>query len=178
MRQWQQSDLLPFAELNADPVVMEYFPGTLTANESDALAQKIQAFLVEHGWGLWALEEKQSHRFMGFVGLSIPSVNLPFSPCVEIGWRLAQDFWGNGYATEAALASLNKAFEQLQLDEVVSFTSAINQRSRAVMERIHMIDTQQNFEHPSVAPNNPLREHVLYKLTRECWSRRNEAGMV
>ncbi len=171
MRQWKASDFQPFASLNADPLVMEYFPNTLTVAESNALAEKIQTFLAEHGWGLWAIEEKSSQRFTGFVGLSIPTAELPCSPCVEIGWRLAQDFWGKGYATEAALASLVIAFEQLNLDEVVAFTSAINQKSRAVMERIHMVDTRQHFDHPNVAINSPLREHVLYKLSRENWNK-------
>lgn len=171
LRQWQKGDWQPFAELNADPVVMEYFPETLGEEQSKEMALKLQALISERGWGLWATEEKASARFIGFVGLHEPSPELFFSPCVEIGWRLAKDFWGKGYATEAAKAVLRLTFEQLRMKEIYSFTSIHNLKSIAVMERLHMTNTGQNFQHPKIEEGHWLREHVLYKLTREEWKR-------
>ena len=134
------------------------------------MARKIQSLISARGWGFWAVEEKKSKRFLGFVGLHVPLPELPFSPCVEIGWRLAKEYWGKGYATEAAKASLEVAFGPLNLTEVYSFTPVGNTRSRAVMERLNMLNTRNNFEHPNVPVGNPLREHVLYKLTKERWN--------
>lgn len=120
LRQWLPSDRAPFAELNADPEVMRYFPATLSREESDALADRAQAMIERHGWGFWAVEQKEDGDFIGFVGLNIPAVDLPFNPCVEVGWRLAQASWGQGYATEAARACLQVGFQQLYLAEIVS----------------------------------------------------------
>lgn len=138
LRQWRQSDRDPFAALNADPQVMEFFPAALDRTQSDAFAEKIQKLIELSGWGLWAVEQKAGDPFIGFVGLHIPEPALPFGPCVEIGWRLAARYWGNGFASEAAVAVLDIAFETLGLNEVVSFTSILNQRSQAVMQRIGM----------------------------------------
>ena len=171
MRQWKNEDFSVFALMNADPVVMEYFPRTLNENESNEMALKIQALIFERGWGFWAVEEKDQENFIGFVGLHMPLAELPFTPCVEIGWRLAKEFWGKGYTTEAANAALSVAFEQLNLSKVYSFTSVDNSKSRAVMERLYMMNTHQNFEHPSVPEGHLLREHVLYKLTKYRWER-------
>ena len=170
LRAWRDADYQPFFEfVNSDPEVMEYFPSTLSREESDKLAVAIQRRLDENDWGLWAVEEKASGQFVGFVGLNSPQVVLPFLPCVEVGWRLSKAFWGKGYATEAAQEALAFAFTELELDEVVAFTAVLNVRSQAVMQRLGMFDTGDNFNHPSVPPDNPLYEHVLYKITRAQW---------
>lgn len=169
LRQWRDSDRQPFAEMNADPKVMEFYPGTLDRTRSDALADRIQSLIIERGWGFWALQLKCDDRFIGFTGLHIPSPSLPFCPCVEIGWRLARPYWGLGYATEAANAALRIAFDSLRLEEVVSFTALSNRRSRAVMERLGMIDTGENFMHPDVPEDSGLKEHCLYRVRRQGW---------
>lgn len=169
LRQWTDDDLAPFAQLNADPQVMEYFPATLSKAESDEFANTIRSLIEARGWGLWAVEVPEQAAFIGFVGLHKPADDLPCSPCVEIGWRLAKAYWGQGYASEAAHAALGYAFEQLALDEVVSFTAAINKRSEAVMQKIGMNNTGQNFRHPRVDPASPLCEHVLYRIRRLDW---------
>jgi RimJ/RimL family protein N-acetyltransferase len=165
LRQWRSSDRAPFAQLNADPRVMEFFPSTLTREQSDVIADRCESFISEHGWGLWAVELKTAGSFIGFVGLNIPAGQLPFSPCVEIGWRLAFDYWGHGFATEAAEQALRVGFDVLDLKEIVSFTAVINHRSRAVMERLRMTQSAP-FEHPNVPIGSPLREHCLYRARR------------
>lgn len=169
LRQWHPDDKEPFARLNADPRVMEFFPSCLERSDSDALAERIQSLILERGWGFWAVEVLGGERFIGFVGLHIPSPNLPFSPCVEIGWRLAFDHWGKGYAPEAARAALKFGFEALNLPEIVSFTSIRNERSRAVMHKLKMRPDPNPFEHPSLPVGHVLREHCLYRLRREDW---------
>jgi RimJ/RimL family protein N-acetyltransferase len=169
LRQWQADDYAPFAAMNADPIVMEYFPALLTTDQSNAMADKIQAKITDQGWGLWAVEILETGAFAGFVGLNRPGYPLPCSPCVEVGWRLDKAFWGKGYATEAGNAALEFAFNTLRLDEVVSFTAVPNVRSQAVMQRLGMTNTGQNFEHPMVPEGDRLREHVLYKLDRSQW---------
>jgi RimJ/RimL family protein N-acetyltransferase len=166
LRSWREEDRVPFARLNADPRVMEYFPSTLTTAESDALAQRFATLIAERGWGCWAVERKLDASFIGFVGLNVPSAPLPFAPCTEIGWRLAADAWGQGLATEAAREALRVGFEVLGLPEIVSFTTLGNRRSRAVMERLGMKESG-TFEHPSVPMGNPLRPHCLYRLRAE-----------
>lgn len=167
LRRWRPSDRAPFAALNADPVVMAHFPAPLTAAESDALADAIEAKMAGRGFGLWALEIPGVVPFAGFVGLSRPVFPAPFMPCVEIGWRLTAARWGAGYATEAAHAVLEYAWTVVGLDEVVSFTAAGNVRSRAVMHRIGMRhDPADHFDHPQLAPGHPLRPHVLYRIAR------------
>src|SRR5213075_2022865 len=146
---WRTADLEPFARLNADPQVMEFFPARLDRQASDAVAGRIEAKIAERGWGLWAAELKASGEFMGFIGLQPPIVELPCSPCVEVGWRLAQAYWGKGLATEGARAALRFGFENLGLSEIVSLTVPTNRRSRAVMERLGMQeDRAGTFEHP------------------------------
>ncbi len=163
LRQWRDSDREPFAELNADPETMRYFPATLTRDESDAFADRIVARLDEDGWGLWAVEVAGGAPFVGFVGLARPR----FAPeLVEVGWRLHRDHWGNGYATEAARESLRFGFEELELEEIVSFTTVANTPSRNVMERIGMThDPSRDFDHPNL-PDWPQKRHVLYAITR------------
>lgn len=169
LRQWKPSDREPFATLNADPVVMEHFPRTCPRAESDAFADRCERWIREQGWGFWAVERVDGGEFLGFVGLHRPTAELPFSPCVEIGWRLAQPYWGHGYATEAARAALRFGFESLGLHEVVSFTATRNQRSRAVMVRLGMKEEPETFEHPLVPEGHPVREHCLYRLSRQRW---------
>ena len=170
LRQWRASDLEPFAALNADPQVMEFMPGSLSCAESDALARRAEAEIAQQGWGFWATELRESGAFIGFVGLHVPSFEAPFTPCVEIGWRLERASWGNGFATEAARACLRFAFESLLLEEVVSFTVPPNRRSRAVMERLGMRhDAAGDFDHPRLPLGHPLRRHVLYRVRREDW---------
>ncbi|MCG7199937.1 GNAT family N-acetyltransferase [Marinobacter pelagius] len=168
LRQWEESDFEPFADLNADPQVMEFFPELLSRQASNEIAEKIRSLIKQRGWGFWAVEVKGSEPFIGFCGLHVPSATLPFSPCVEIGWRLSAAHWGKGYASEAARGALDVAFEQLRLPEIVSFTTVGNQRSRRVMERVGMKYSGE-FEHPGLPEGSPLRPHVLYRLQREQW---------
>jgi RimJ/RimL family protein N-acetyltransferase len=168
---WHERHIAPFASMNADPEVMRYFPTTLSEAQTRAGVDDWRAQFEEEGWSNWAVELKDSGEFIGFIGLSIPRRQLPFSPCVEVGWRLARRFWGNGYATEGARASLDIGFRRLALAEVVSFTALANLRSRAVMKRIGMSNTGRDFDHPAVPEDSPLRRHCLYSITREQWSR-------
>jgi RimJ/RimL family protein N-acetyltransferase len=173
LRQWQASDFAIFAEMNADPEVMQYFPKLLTPRVSDVIANKCQQLIADNGWGLWAVslkgDEENSGDFIGFVGLNDTHANMSFAPAVEIAWRLHNDYWGQGYATEAARASLHFAFTELGLEEVVSFTAVINKRSQKLMQRLGMTNTQENFYHPMLDRNHRLAEHVLYKITRQQW---------
>jgi RimJ/RimL family protein N-acetyltransferase len=170
LRQWRESDREPFAALNADPAVMEFFLSPLSRESSDASIDAWQSQLDSRGWSNWALELKASGELLGFTGLSIPRRVLPFSPCVEVGWRLARKHWGQGYATEAARAALEVGFARLDLREIVSFTTVGNVRSRAVMERIGMRDARQDFEYPGFPEGHPLRRHCLYRIAREEWA--------
>jgi RimJ/RimL family protein N-acetyltransferase len=169
LRQWIDADRDPFARLCSDPRVMEFFPNLLARAASDAIVDRIQSRIAERGWGFWAVESKLDRQFIGFVGLNIPAVELPFSPCVEVGWRLACEYWGKGYATEAAKGALATGFDRLNLPEIVAFTATTNRRSRAVMERLGMECDAATFEHPSLDVGHPLRAHYLYRLTREKW---------
>jgi len=167
LRQWREEDYEPFARLNADPKVMEYFPSVLTKNESDTLASTLKALISKRGWGFWVIEEKETGLFVGALGLHKPTEKLPFLPCVEIGWRLAHEHWGKRYATEAGEEVLRYAFEVLEIEEVVSFTAVVNKRSSALMERLGMQNTYENFEHSALPKGHRLREHVLYKITKD-----------
>lgn len=164
LRQWLPADREPFAALNSDSRVMEFFPSFLTRAESDAMADRCQSLIEERGWGFWAAEYKATREFIGFVGLHTPSAELPFSPCVEVGWRLAFQHWGKGFATEAASEALRVGFQLLHLREIVSFTTLGNRRSRAVMERLGMWESG-TFEHPHVPESSGLRQHCLYRLS-------------
>lgn len=168
LRQWLPEDFAPFAALNADPQVMACFPSPLTPSQSDDLAARIQGNIARDGWGFWALELKATGAFIGFTGLNRPD-GLPFSPCVEVGWRLAAAHWGKGLATEAASAALDFAFNQLAETRVVAFTATTNRRSQAVMARLGMTDTGENFDHPSVPEDSPLREHLLFRISAGVW---------
>lgn len=169
LRQWRDDDVAHFAAMNADPCVMEHFPALQSHETSAAAVTRWSARIAERGWGLWALELRRTGEFIGFAGLEAPAPAFPFSPCVEIGWRLAFARWGRGYATEAAKASLGIGFETLGLDEIVSFTAVGNRRSRAVMERLGMTEETQTFENPNVPVGSPVREHCRYRLKRSAW---------
>lgn len=167
LRRWCDSDLKPFAVMNADSRVMAHFPSTLSAAESNALAERIAKHFDMHNFGLWAVELKENRDFAGFVGLSIPMFEAHFTPCVEIGWRLAANYWGHGYATEGAFAVMKYAFEVVKLDEIVSMTSVHNHRSRRIMERLGMTHSPaDDFNHPNLPLRHSLSRHVLYRKTR------------
>ena len=178
LRQWTEADKEPLARLNADERVMAFFPSTLSRVESDRMADRIMSAIAQRGWGWWAVEVKDKHPFIGFVGLSIPSANLPFNPCVETGWRLDYPYWGKGYATEAARAAVAFGFETLELAEIVSFTALVNARSQAVMKKLGMTRSPNNFRHPSVSADSELQEHCLYKLSRENWQTQNQQQSI
>lgn len=165
LRPWCDDDREPFAALNADPVVMELFPSTLDRAASDALMDRIVERWSAGRPSLWAVELPDEAPFIGFTGLLEPGFDASFTPCVEVGWRLAAGHWGNGYAPEAARAALAHGFDGLGLEEVVSFTSTQNHRSRRVMEKLGMRrDPDDDFDHPGLEAGDPLRRHVLYRL--------------
>jgi ribosomal-protein-alanine N-acetyltransferase len=167
LRRWRPADREPFAALNADLRVVEFLPAPLTREESDRLADRIEGHFAERGFGLWAIEAPGVAPFVGFVGLSVPRFEAHFTPCVEIGWRLAAEHWGQGYATEAARAAAAFAFGVLQLPEIVSFTVPANLRSRRVMEKLGMTqDPREDFDHPALPAGHRLERHVLYRLPR------------
>lgn len=175
LRQWKESDLEPFYQLNSDEEVMRYFPDVLSKSRSDAVVARLSEMIDEKGWGFWAVEIKQTGEFIGFVGLLAQQKSaIPNSPLVEIGWRLAKSHWGKGYATEAAQASLKYAFETLSLSDVYSFTVLDNAPSRHVMSRIGMTNTEQDFDHPMLEDGHPLQRHCLYKITSEQWRSANK----
>lgn len=170
LRQWKDSDSEPFAALNADPAVTEHFARPMTRAESEALIDRTTELFAERGFGLWAVEVRETGQFIGFTGLSVPRFEAHFMPAVEIGWRLAKDAWGNGYAPEAARASLAYAFGPAGLEELVSFTATTNKPSQRVMEKIGMThDEAGDFDHPMLAAGHPLQRHVLYRITRAQW---------
>ncbi|KMM86917.1 Protein N-acetyltransferase, RimJ/RimL family [Pseudomonas taetrolens] len=170
LRPWRDTDLPEFAAMCADPQVMRYFPAPLSRLESAALIGRVRGHFAEYGFGLWALERKDSGAFIGFTGLSNVGFDAHFVPAVEIGWRLAPEHWGLGYASEAAWAALRCAFDRLALDQVVSFTSQVNLPSQKVMQAIGMQrDLSGDFEHPRLPEGHPLRAHVLYRITRAQW---------
>jgi RimJ/RimL family protein N-acetyltransferase len=167
LRPFRQSDRAPFARMNADPRVMEHFPSLLSPEESDAMAQRIEAHFAQHGFGLWAAELPERADFIGFVGLWTPSFEAHFTPCIEVGWRIAAEHWGNGYATEGARAALAFGWQALGLGEIVSMTVPQNRRSRRVMEKLGMTHAAaDDFDHPRLPEGSPLRRHVLYRIKR------------
>lgn len=174
LRRWRDEDRLPFQRINADPRVMELMPSQLTPKASDDLIAHIEAHFRRHGFGPFAAELRADGSFLGYVGLYVPAFDAPFMPAVEIGWRLSAEHWGRGLATEGARAVVHHAFGELGLDSLVSFTVPDNLRSRRVMEKLGMIhDPQDDFDHPGLAEGHPLRRHVLYRLSRETWTRLN-----
>ena len=166
LRRWREEDRVSFRRMNADPRVMEFMPKVLEAAESDALMDRMERHFEEHGFGLFAVELKGDGEFIGFVGLSVPGFEAAFMPAVEIGWRLAAEYWGQGLATEAAREALRYAFDVVGLASVVSFTVPANVRSLRVMERIGM-QMVGEFEHPRLPVGHVLRRHLLYRVSKE-----------
>ncbi|HQR06720.1 MAG TPA: GNAT family N-acetyltransferase [Gemmatales bacterium] len=165
LRRWHPEDRVPFAQINADPRVMEHFPATLSREESNALVDRIDAHFAKHDFGFWAVELVGVAPFVGFVGLAVPRIEAHFTPCVEIGWRLAPEYWGQGIAVEVAQAALKYGFDTLQLKEIVAYTATTNMKSRRVMEKLDMThDPADDFDHPSLPEGHPLRRHVLYRI--------------
>lgn len=167
LRQWTPRDREPFARMNADPRVMEFFPSCLSREESDAGVDRMEAHFRKHGFGWWAAELREECRFIGFIGLAVPNFEAYFMPAVEIGWRLDADYWGRGLAPEGARACVRHAFEVVGLDAIVSFTVPANARSRRVMEKLGMKrNAADDFDHPNLPEGHPMRRHVLYRLRR------------
>lgn len=165
LRRWCDTDRQPFARMNQDAAVMEYFPALLSPAETELAVNRIEAHFAQHGFGLWAAEYRGSGEFIGYVGLAVPQFQAAFTPCVEIGWRLAPEYWGRGLATEGALTVVRHGFENLKLEEIVSFTVPENIRSRRVMEKIGMVrKPEDDFDHPLLDEGHPRRRHVLYRL--------------
>jgi RimJ/RimL family protein N-acetyltransferase len=175
LREWRDSDLDPFFALNSDPEVMAHFPAVLSREESDAAVGRIRNHFAERGFGLWAVEvtgREDRAGFIGFIGLTVPALEARFTPCVEIGWRLSRAHWNRGYASEGARAALRAGFLEFGLAEIVSMTTSRNRRSRRVMETIGMThDAKEDFDHPLLAHDSPLRPHVLYRIAKTAWLR-------
>ena len=177
LRQWRAADGAAFAALNADPEVMRFLGPPLTRAQSAALAEREAARIDARGFGLFALERRADGAFLGFTGLAEPAFAAHFTPCVEIGWRLARAYWGQGYAAEAARACLELGLGELALPQLVAFTVPANLRSRALMERLGMRrDPAGDFGHPRLPPGHPLHLHVLYRLSRGDWQQARRGG--
>jgi RimJ/RimL family protein N-acetyltransferase len=173
LRAWRADDLEPFARINADVEVMRHFPATLDRTASDEMVERIERTWETSGIGLWAVEVIGGAAFIGFVGLLPVPFEAAFTPAVEVGWRLDRDHWGRGYAPEAAAEAVHHGFEDLDLAEIVSFTTPANMASRRVMEKLGMShDPADDFDHPRLTPGHPMRRHVLHRLTAEQWRRR------
>lgn len=170
LRRWEPRDRAPFATLNADPEVMRHFPSLLDRRESDALADRLDAAWTAHGIGFAVAERRADGAFLGMVGLSrmrFPELGPPHDGALEVGWRLARPFWGQGYATEAARAWIGHGFHHLGVEEIVAITVPGNLPSQAVMRRLGMRpDPARSFEHPRIPEGHSLRPHVLYALRR------------
>jgi len=168
LRQWIETDRAVFCKLNSDPETMCFFPNVFSEEDSHTFIDKTIGLIQAQGYGLFAVERKSDHQFLGFIGLAHPSYETHFTPCTEIGWRLDKEHWGKGYATEGAKAVLDFAFNQLNLDEIVSFTAVLNLPSINVMKRIGMkLDVEGEFNHPRVEAGHKLERHILYRMRRE-----------
>lgn len=175
LRPWRDADREPFATMTGDPEVMRHFPAVLTREQSDAWIDRMSRKISERGWGFWAMdylaEGAPAPQFAGFTGLNIPDPELPFGPCVEVGWRLAPRFWGLGLASEAGCMALRAGFESLGLEEIVAVTTLRNTRSRAVMQRLGMQESiADEFDHPAFPPDSAERRCCIYRLPRTRWS--------
>lgn len=171
LRAWRDDDLPAYIDLSADPQVMRYFPAPQSPERTTESFLRIREHVAEHGFGLWALERRDSGEFIGFTGLGHVGFEAHFTPAIEIGWRLARAHWGQGFASEAARAALGAGFGPLGLEEIIAFTVVDNVPSRRVMEAVGMHhDPREDFDHPNLSPGHPLRRHVLYRLRREEWN--------
>ena len=165
LRPWKEEDREPFARLNGDPESMKFFPGTLSEEDSNALVDRIINHFNKYGYGYYAVDELSSGMFIGFVGFGRPKFESSFTPCIEIGWRIYKDFWGNGYATEAALACLDHGFDHIGLEEIYAMTSLYNKPSERVMQKIGM-QRAGEFDHPLILKGHRLERHVLYHIKK------------
>ncbi|WP_232799695.1 GNAT family N-acetyltransferase [Motilimonas sp. E26] len=177
LRQWQDEDYAPFAQMSADENVMRYFPNILTRADSDALADKAKGLIADNGWGFWAVELKETGEFIGFIGLHCQEDAIPNTPFIEVGWRLAKQHWGKGYAPEGAQAALAFAFEQLDQPAIYAFTTLTNLPSQRVMTKLGMINIEQNFLHPKLAPEHPLAPHCLYRITKQQFNKQQSQAV-
>jgi len=167
LRDWQSSDYDDFLSINQDPHVMEFLYQTLSSEENQDLIDRIKLHFKDYGYGLYACELKATHKFIGFVGLNVPDFEESFTPCVEIGWRLAHEVWGQGLAPEAGKAVLDYAFNVLNLNEIVSFTTLANKNSIRVMQKLNMrCDENENFRHPKIPKEHPISMHCLYRINK------------
>lgn len=175
LRTWTEKDADPFFHINQDPKVIEYLLGPLTLEEVNNFLSRLNAQFEKKGYTLWAVELKESGELLGFVGLNYTDWKSHFTPAVEVGWRLGSQYWGKGYATEAATASLDFAFNTMGLDEIVSFTVPNNKRSIGVMEKIGMKrDIKGDFKHPKLSDDHPISLHVLYRISKESYLKKNK----
>lgn len=166
LRPWRDQDRAAFADINGDPRVGDWLGGVIDRAASDALMERLSAEIAEQGFGFWAAERKADGRLVGMVGLR-RQTDAPPAPCLEMGWRLAAETWGQGLATEGAAAALRWGFANLSADEILAWTAASNLRSQAVMRRIGMApDPARDFDHPKLADDHPLRRHVTFVATR------------
>jgi RimJ/RimL family protein N-acetyltransferase len=162
LRQWRDSDLNPYVAMNADPEVMRYYPSLLSREHTEASLIRQRTLIDDRGWGLWVIDVDGT--FAGFTGLAIPSFEASFMPCIEVGWRLRREYWGQGIAYQGTLQALDYGFRILKLPEIVSFTAAVNVRSRRLMERLEFVhDAANDFDHPSITERHDLRRHVFYR---------------
>ena len=179
LRAWRDRDRGPFADLNADPEVMRHFPSVMSREDSDAWLDRATGQFDDQGWGLWAAEVPGVSPFIGFVGLAMATFPAPFTPALEVGWRLAKEHWGRGYAPEGAAAALGFAFDEVGVNEVVSFTTVGNTNSRRVMEKLGLTrDSSDDFDHPNVAVGSPIRPHVLYRVTKTSYRSSREGAKL
>lgn len=179
LRQWREEDLEPFAKLNADPKVREFFPGLMSREECERSIKLMSDHITRCEWGLWAASLIETDEFIGFIGLEDVYFQAHFTPAVEIGWRLALDYWGKGYATEGAKAALAYGFDTLNMDEIVSFTAVQNRRSRRIMEKIGMNhNSKDDFDRPKLPKEHPLQRHVLYRISYQDWKNVKDRGSL
>ncbi len=173
LRRWKDSDLMPASIMCSDPDVREFYPDRLSSEETKLMIERIEARTDKYGFGLWAAELKETGAFIGFIGAQVPGFDAHFMPCVEIGWHLAKEYWGKGYAVEGAKATCRVLFENFGQSEVVAMTAVANHRSRRVMEKLGMThDPADDFDHPKLPEDHKLRRHVLYRLKKTCHSER------
>lgn len=169
LRSWQEDDREPFALMNADPKVMEYFPSLCSRQKSDYIIDYSNDEIEDSGYGFWAAQRKDTNQFIGFIGLHQFNEDLPFCPMVEIGWRLAKEHWGQGFATEGAKESLSIGFSQLSLKSIYSMSVLDNLKSQRVMSKIGMTNVDENFLHPAISAESGLQEHCLFKIDKKQW---------
>lgn len=170
LRQWQAKDRLPFSLMNANPKVMEFFPEVMSDEQSTEQADRFSGLIAEKGWGFWVVERREDQKFIGIAGLNAVT-DLPIGDCIEVGWRLDLPFWRNGYGTEAAIASMKFAFEELGSNEIVAITAKKNLPSQALMKKLGMRKDVKSFQHPKLPKTSTLREHVSYKISQSSFAK-------